>query len=191
MNRRILTCVASLGLFVLMASTQVSSVYSTLHAHTSNSSPQSISTATWRVLPVATNTSTIAQPLITNIKSQSDPGRGTYFSLKNLGDLATSGINVTLVNSGSIGNRSISLQWCPGSIWDEIAGTCNGSNSGTTLLVADKRTPSTFFWNQSLPTGESLRLRLQKSAGSGGSVDATVTIDISRSYLRGGVNQIN
>ena len=170
---------------------QASSAYALITTTSANALPQTITSAKWAVLPVESNTSTTLLTTFSSIKGANDPGRGTYFSIRNLGDVATTGMNLTAVNSRAIGNGAVSLEWCPSGPWNESAGTCNGSNNGTLLLTADKRTPVTLIWNKPLAINEAIRLRLQRNTGTSPNTDTSITVDLPRAFVRLGIQTQN
>ncbi len=188
MYRRILACVASCGIFSLMASTQVSSVYSSLTAHAQSISAQRITSATWAVIPTATDSSTALQHTYTNISNT-----GSYFTIRNLGGLATSKIDISLEMSVITGNPTYQLQWCSTSTWNESAGTCVDPTKLSVLITIDKNTTlKQVILHKSFPVNDSVRMRLQKT---GGNTNQTATlkvlVQVPRSYLRAPIGTQN
>ncbi len=181
----------AIGVFTLCAVMQASSVYSLITTSASTPVPQSMTTAQWSVLPVESNTSTLLVSTFISINGANDPGRGSYLSIRNLGDVPVTGMNLTAVNSRAIGNGAVSVEWCPSGPWNESAGTCNGSASGSLLLTADKRTAATLIWNQPLAVNGSIRLRLQRSTGTGRNADTTITVEVPRTFVRPGIQSQN
>lgn len=191
MINRFLTCIAVVGVFTLPTSMQVSSVSAAITAHVSPSTRQAISTATWRVLPVLTDTATVLQSTFASIKRSSDAGPWTYFSIRNLGHVATTAMDLTLTLTNTTGNPTVDLEWCNGFVWNEVANTCNGVNAGTLLMTVDKRGSTLYTWNKGLAVNGSIRVRLQKTSTGNNSADATLSIEIPRSYVRAGISQQN
>ena len=191
MNKRFVACIVALGVFALTASMQVSSVYAAISGHASPRAPQSITTASWRVLPVLTDTATVLQSTFVSVKRSSDAGPWSYFSIRNLGHVATTAMDLTLTLTNATGNPTVDLEWCNGFIWNEVANTCNGINAGTLLITADKKGSTSYSWNKALAVNGSIRVRLQKTSAGNNSADATISIAIPRSYVRAGISQQN
>lgn len=191
MYKKCLACITAIGVFFLSLSMQASTVYSAVTNTVSTQIPQQIYSAKWSVYSVDPETSTVLITSFLNIKRASDPGKGTYFSIRNFGDVTADKVRITVVNSNNVGNGNITIEWCPNFPWDEIAGTCNGSTTGTLLLTAPPKIPTTIDWARILDPNSSVRLRLQRGPGTTPTADTTITIEIPRSFLRPAIRSAN
>ena len=162
---------------------------SSISIRISGDAPQSISSASWKVLPVLTNTATALTGTFSGIKRSTDAGPWSYFSIRNLGHVSTTAMDLTLDLTNTTANPSVNLEWCDGFTWDEVSNTCNGANAGTVIMSADKKGSTNYTWNKVIPVNGSIRVRLQRIGN--GSTNATFSIAIPRSYVRAALSTQN
>lgn len=149
-----------------------------------NSLPQSISSGSWAVVPVATNTSTgpLANYVMNGIARDTSTTKGTYFSIRNLGASQAISMSITQTTSGT-GNYTVPLQYCTGT-WTETTGACSGTVN--TIMTNTNASSLTQTFTFTLAANASLRARVSyvKTGASSLTVNSTISINVTRSNVR-------
>lgn len=105
-----------------------------------------------------------------------------YFNITNTGSLDLDSFNIQQTTTTTNG-RSISLQSCS-ETWDEVADTCPGTIAIIMTTIgagAGVNSPQTVNWAQSIPVGDSVRIRATSNESGKSS---TITIWVSNENTR-------
>ena len=154
----------------------------------SNVTAQTIGSATWSLVPIATSASPNSQAayVISPVVRSTNAATGSYFVIKNFGTVQTLSLSVTQVVTGS-GTYTVNLHYCAGGVWN----TSTGARSGTTTLIVTNTNASTNSGTATitLAPGASFQLRAQYVDNKTDTVTDTVSVSVSPSNLRTATNR--
>lgn len=147
-----------------------------------SSAPQSFTTGTWKVAPVATNASTgpLAAYSMSGIARSTSTTQGTYFSIRNLGTLQTISMTISQTTTGT-GSYTVPVQYCTGT-WTETTGACSGTV--TTVFTNSNASTNSGTLTLTLAPNAAVRMRVQYVSTATRTVASSISVSVTRANVR-------
>ena len=187
MHKRVLACLSLTFLMVIGNEIHASTAQAGLAAVRSNGGTTSLTTVKWgAVAGLAPTDASTGSFTVTGVTKSTAATTGSYFTIRNVGTIASISIGLTLTTSGA-NTYTTNIHECVGGTWNEANGACTGGV--ITLVRANTNAQSTTAtWTKTINPSSNVRLRLQYVSSPARTVNATISLTMARTNIRTATN---
>lgn len=177
----------NLGIMIVVLGLGASSLAQAGLISRSNSGAQSFASAKWAAGAVATNAVNPngSDYVISAVARSTSGATGSYFSIKNSGNITLNNVTIILTASGIPKSpaTTLNIHECSGT-WTESSGACSGTISLVYTRSSNVSNQS-ISYSASISAGSAKRLRVQyvKNGGTA-TISTTYQVQVNRSQIR-------